>query len=160
MWFLVIWHSLAMVVGAMPDSALASMVRPIFRPYLTLFRLDNGWGFFAPNVEPGMLLRYVVQDAAGTRHEFTPTDKLSRFAPNWIWMSDRFRMVIFDPDKYAETFGLSLCQEHAELKPVSVSLVRVDQERFWPEHWMQGKHPLDAEFIQARPFKVIQCPQT
>ncbi len=160
MWFLVIWHSLAMIVGVMPDSALTSLVRPIFEPYLTLFRLDNGWGFFAPNVEPGVQLRYVIEDASGQKHEITPTDKLNRLDPTWIWMTDRFRMVMFEPDKYGDAFGEALCREHATMHPVSVSLIAVDQKRFWPESWIGGKHPLDPEFIETRTFRVVQCPPT
>jgi hypothetical protein len=160
MWFIVVWQSLAMIVSVTPESALSSFVRPIFDPYLTLFRLENGWGFFAPNVEQGLQFRYVVEDASGARHEFTPTDKLSRYDPTWIWMSDRFRMVMFEPEKYGDAFGQSVCREQAALNPVSVTLIAVDQERFWPEDWSAGNNPLDPAFVKQRTFKVVRCQPT
>ena len=79
---LVVWHSIAMVVAAAPESTLTQAARSLLQPYLTLFRLDNNWGFFAPNVPRGRQFRYTIEDAAGTRRSFIPEDKLSRLHPN------------------------------------------------------------------------------
>jgi len=66
---LVTWHTFAMVVAPSPDSDITDAARSILDPYLTLFRLDNGWGFFAPDVGSGSQFRYVIEDAAGNRRE-------------------------------------------------------------------------------------------
>jgi hypothetical protein len=45
---LIVWHTLAMGIAPAPESAITASARPLFDPYLTLFRLDNNWAFFAP----------------------------------------------------------------------------------------------------------------
>jgi hypothetical protein len=154
---LVAWHTLAMVVATSPDSDLTDSARRLFNPYLTLLRLDNQWGFFAPNVGRGSQFRYVVEDAAGTRHTFIPAEKLNRFHPTSIWMRDRYIAVMEYPDTYADAAGAAFCQEHAALKAVSVTLVQIEQKDFFPVHLLSGKQHLDAEFVDVKTIKTVPC---
>ena len=50
---LLIWHVLAIVIAPAPASHLTDGARKFLSPYLTLFGLDHGWSFFAPNVDDG-----------------------------------------------------------------------------------------------------------
>ena len=78
----VAWHTLAMVIAPAPDSSVSvRTLRAALQPYLTLFRLDNPWNFFAPTIG-GSQLRYSVEDAAGARHAFKPTEQLNWFHPD------------------------------------------------------------------------------
>lgn len=154
---LVVWHGLAMVVAASPESAIARSARPLFDPYLTLFRLDNKWGFFAPNVDQGFQFRYVVEDASGKRHAFIPADQLSRFHPTSLWIKDRYKTVMMFPETHGEVAAAALCREHAALQPVSVTLLEVEQKEFWPEHQLSGKHPLDPEFVTINTLMTVRC---
>ena len=102
---LVTWHTLAMVVAPSPDSDITDAARSVLDPYLTLFRLDNGWGFFAPEVGRGSQFRYVVEDAAGNRTTFIPAETLNRFHPSSIWIRDRYIAVMEKPKAYADAAG-------------------------------------------------------
>jgi len=156
---LVAWHTMAMVLATAPESVITQAGRSLFQPYLTLFRLDNDWGFFAPNVPLGHQFRYVVEDAAGARLAFAPDEKLSRLSPAWIWFSDRHRTVAESPEDFADATALSLCQEHASLHPVAVTLLDVEQKVFLPADWLSGKHPLDPEFVNVNVVKTVRCPE-
>ena len=64
------WHTLAIVVAPAPDgSVVAESLRAAMQPYLTFFRLDNAWDFFAPVIGPGSELRYFTENEAGERHD-------------------------------------------------------------------------------------------
>lgn len=154
---LVSWHTFAMVVAPSPDSDIADSAREILHPYLTLFRLDNGWGFFAPNVGSGSQFRYVVEDAGGKRHTFTPAEKLNRFHPTSIWWRDRYVAVMEKPRLYANAAAAALCLEHADLKPVTITLLQIEQKAFFPAHRLSGKQPLDPEFVDTKTLRTIPC---
>jgi hypothetical protein len=152
-------HTLAMVAAPAPDeSELVKSVRGLLQPYLALFKLDNHWDFFAPNISGNSVFRYVVKDSAGIGHTFTPMSNWSWFGPNSIWFHDWYDAVMDEPDVYGDTFARFLCREHAELKPVSIVLQAVDEQEFWPEDLLKGKHPLDPEFVEVRPLKSLACP--
>jgi hypothetical protein len=154
---LVVWHTLAMVVVALPDS-IAEYARFPFQAYVTLFRLDNKWGFFAPDVNKGYQFRYVIEDAGGSRHTFVPAEKLDKLHPNYIWTLDWYKIVATSPEVYGDAAGAALCREHAALHPVSVTLMELEQKPFWPEDLQAGKHPLDPEFVTLNTLKTVQCP--
>jgi len=156
---LVVWHTLAMVAGASSEIPLAETARSILHPYMTLLRMDNHWGFFAPNVGTGSQFSYVVEDSSGARHSFVPADKLSRFHPTSIWDRDRYKMVMNHPETYGEAAVASLCQEHASLQPVSITLLEIDQKDFWPADRLAGKQPFDPEFVDVKTLKTIPCPR-
>jgi hypothetical protein len=156
---LVVWHTLAMVVESSPDSVITRGARLLFHPYLSLFGLDNNWGFFAPNVNEGVQFRYVVEDAAGDRHTFIPADALSRFLPTSIWVKDRYKAVMTLPETYGDAAAASLCRDHASLHPVTITLLKIEQKDYWPEDRLNGKHPLDPEFVDVNTLKTVRCPK-
>src|SRR5258708_40217502 len=83
---IVAWHTLAMVIAPAPDSDVTAMARAALQPYLTFFRLDNQWDFFAPIVGEGSRLRYDIQDKSGKMHAFLPADELRWYQPEFLWL--------------------------------------------------------------------------
>lgn len=154
---LVAWHTLAMMVAPAPDSDITEGARSLVQPYLSLFRLDNHWGFFAPEVGNGSQFRYVVEDATGTRYTFIPAEKLNKFHPTSIWMRDRYISVMEDPDTFADAAAAALCQEHAALKPVAITLLQIAQKDYFPVHRLSGKMHLDPEFVDVNTVKTVPC---
>ncbi len=161
------WHTLAMLAGPVPraDSerwprinALFGVIRTPFIPYLTLFRLDGTWGFFAPNVKNGSWLRYVVEDATGQRHIFEPAMPLRRFDPLYLRIEQQYRELIDDPETFGDSAAAMLCRQHASLNPVAIAFVEIKQKDFRPDDHKDGKRPLDAAFVTVNPLKRVQCP--
>jgi len=155
---LLVWHTFAMIVGPAPESSIIGAARSLAQPYLTFFRLQNEWEFFAPFVGPGYHFSYVIEDAAGEKHTFTPADRLNNWHPNSIWMRDRYTVIMTKPDVYGDAAGAALCLEHASLHPVSVTLLEVEHSEFWPVDLREGKRPTDAEFVKAKTLRTVTCP--
>lgn len=154
---LLVWHSVAMVVAAAPDSAIARAATSLFQPYLSLFRLQNEWSFYAPDVRVEPEFRYVVKDSSGQQHTFVPADKLSRYLPGDIWVKDWYIHVMDNADTYSPFVAAYLCREHASLHPVSITLQEIDQEDFSPEDQLSGQHPFDPEFLDKQTLATVQC---
>jgi hypothetical protein len=156
---LLIWHSFAMVIAPAPRSELTDKAHAILEPYLTLLGLDHGWSFFAPNVENGVIFRYEVEAPGGARHIFTPSETLRWYHPSRRWMRDRFRQMLDEPERYADIVAAALCRDHAELRPISVTLIEIDQKDFKPQDRLAGKSPLDPEFLETKTVKQVSCPR-
>jgi hypothetical protein len=154
----VVWHSLAMLIAGAPDSRLTASARTVFNPYLLFLGLDSQWGFFAPDVPNGNTFRYVIEDSAGNRRTFTPLQQWNPLQPTFIWFRDRYKTVMENFEDFADAAVASICKEHAELKPVSVTLIDVTQKDFSPEDRLKGKSPLDPEFLEAQEMDAIRCP--
>lgn len=156
----VVWHTLAMIVAPAPDSSdLVRGMRTVFGPYLHFFRLDNKWGFFAPEVASGVILRYVIKDDAGVLHRFDPDAALNWFHPSSIWFRSLYLELLENPEDLGETFAAFFCRKHAELHPVTITLFVVDQEDYGPLDRLRGKEPLDPEFVKVSPVKSFECPR-
>lgn len=160
---LVAWHTFVMVVAVSPRSAITEAAWPLIYPYVILFNLDNYWGFFAPKVGASYQFRYVVEDAAGQTHTFTPTDQISRLSPYSIWMRDHYKIILGSVDTYGDAAVAEFCREQAALRPVAISLLEVmgiegKGKAFGPEDRRRGKSPLDPEFVTVNKLKTIQCP--
>jgi hypothetical protein len=158
--FVVGWHSLAIIVAPSPDgSAIMQALRTVVQPYLSLFRLDNKWNFFVP-VGKHMQFRYVVESADGTRHVFIPVAEPS----DSVWRYVMWREVKYFYEGISESVALRtaaitplLCQKHASLKPVSISFMLLLELEFSPEHYLQGRRPLDPEFVTVNALASVQC---
>jgi len=155
-----VWHTLALVVAPAPDtSVIAASLRRVLHPYLTLLKLDNKWDFYAPNAGRGHQLRYVVEDADGIRHSFRPTDDLSRIYPSEWWFRSLYDWTADSPGIYGDAGVAMLCRKHAALRPVAVVLTDLEQKNFWPDDQLNGKHPLDPEFVTEKDLGRIACPE-
>lgn len=152
-----IWHCCAMIVAPAPASDLRALAQRLQKPYLALFRLDNTWSFFAPEVPAGTFLRYVVEDSGGTSHAFDPISMLSGLSPSYIWYASWFDEVVNKPELFAEGAGKFLCREHASLHPLTVTLIGIRQKPFLPKDQLAGLHPLDPAFLSATPLKQVTC---
>ncbi len=155
---LLVWHCVAIVVAAAPDSVITRSASSLFGPYLSLFRLQNEWSFYAPDVRVEPEFRYVVEDASGQQHTFVPVDKLSRYLPTDIWVKDWYIHVMDNPDTYSEFVAAYLCREHASLHPISITLLEFDQKDFSPQDQLNGKHPFDQQFLDKKTLATVQCP--
>ena len=155
----VTWHTLALVVAPAPDSSvIVRSLRGLLQPYLTLFRIDNQWSFYAPDINRGHQLRYVVEDAAGKRYTFVPTDELNWFHPSYWWFWAWYDAIAESSETYGEAFAASFCQRHASLHPIAITLLDFQQKDFSPADYLSGKHPLDPEFVTENTLMRVTCP--
>lgn len=153
----VVWHTLAMVVAPAPDSYLSKSLRKVLQPYLTLFRLDSQWDFFAPNVGDGSRLRYIVEGQDGQRNTFNPAERLSWLHPNFFWVRAWYYAIMDDPDLYADDAVARFCKLHAALHPAAITLLEVEEERFTREDLLRGKSRNDSAFFNVKTIKRIKC---
>jgi hypothetical protein len=153
------WHALAMVVApASRSSDMVKSLRRVLSPYQAFFNLDHKWNFFCADCRLRTdQLRYVIRDDAGHSHTFVPSAKWSWFHPGYIWFIDWDRIIIGSPHVHGIPFAEMLCREHASLRPVSVTLLKVEEREFKPADHLNGKHPLDPEFTTVSTLKSIRC---
>ena len=154
----VAWHTLALVVAPAPDSAMAQSFRDLLHPYLVLFRLDNKWDFYAPEIAHGRQFRYDIEGASGNHHSFVPTEELSWCHPDYWWFRAWYDAVMDYPETYADHFAALLCRKHAALHPISIDLLMLQVGDFSPEDYLSGKHPLDSDFVSLTTVKHVICP--
>jgi hypothetical protein len=151
------WHTLALMFAPMPDSALTEPLGGLLHPYLTLLRLNNTWGFYAPEVGSGQQFRYVVEDATGKEHTFIPTEDFSWFHPAFWWIRAWHKVIIESPDEFGDQAAALFCKKHASLNPISITLIQVLQDDFPVEDQLAGKHPMDAQFVSVNTLKRVKC---
>jgi hypothetical protein len=155
----VAWHTLAMVIAPAPDrSPSAQALRGLVQPYLSFFRLDNQWDFFAPNVNRLSDLQYIIEDSAGNHHSFAPGADLRWFYPTSIWFKAWYYAIMENPELYADSAAAIFCRQHAALRPTAVTLLEYQEGVIAPEDHLKGKHPLDEEFVTVKPVKRVLCP--
>jgi hypothetical protein len=154
------WHSLAIVVAPAPaDSVTVQSLRSVLQPYLSLLRLDNSWAFFAP-VGNDSLVRYVVRDGDGNDHTFTPSEEPAGSLAKYVWWREfkyLYDRIVESPDVRSGVAGTILCQQHAALDPLFVTLLKVQRQNFTPEDQLAGYHPLDPEFVTVTGVVRIPC---
>jgi hypothetical protein len=155
---LVAWHTLAMVIAPAPDNDVTNVARIALQPYLTLFRLDNQWEFFASTNGEASRLRYDIQDRTGKLHAFLPADELHWYHPNFIWFRSWYSQIIDDPENYAESAAAVLCRKHAALQPLAVTFYDIQEEQFTRDDYLSGKRRMDPEFFTARLLRGVRCP--
>ena len=153
----IVWHTIALVVAPAPKSFVTQSLRVVLQPYLTLFWLDNSWDFFAPDIGKGYKFRYVIEDSAGKSYAFVPIDEISWYHPMYRRIVYWFNAIIEDPDTYADRAAALFCRKHASLRPVSISLIQVQELEFTPEDYLSGKLPSDPEFVTETTLKHEIC---
>jgi hypothetical protein len=155
---IVAWHTLAMVIAPAPDSDVTLLARVALQPYLTFFRLDNQWDFFAPTVGEGARLRYDIQDKSSKTQAFLPADELRWYHPNFLWFRSWYYRIIDDPDNYAENAAVVLCRKHAALQPLAITFYEIQEEKFTREDYLAGKQRMDQGFFSVRLLRGMRCP--
>ncbi len=154
----VAFQTLVIVVTPSPDSELGDWLRGLAQPYLTLFRLDNQWDFFAPNVGLGVKLRYDLELENGERRIIFPTDQLSWFHPNFFWFRAWFYRIMDYPDDHAENATAYFCKKNAALKPKAITYFQVEEELFTREDFLNDQKRTRPDFITVTPIGRFECP--
>jgi hypothetical protein len=154
------WHTLAIVVAPASSSVTAQGIRGVLQPYLSLFRLDNVWNFFAPpHGDMGMSqFRYVIEDKAGTKFNFMPEEEFSGLHPSYFWFRGWYNAIIDNPDQYADIAAAMYCKKHASLSPVSITLLEIEENEFKRSDFLAGKKRWDSEFVTVKTIKQVKCP--
>jgi hypothetical protein len=157
---LVGWHTLAIIVAPAPDgSATVQALRRLVQPYISVFRLDTTWNFFAP-VGRHSQFRYAIEDARGNNHIFIPTEEASASLPNYaMWREFKYLYegIMETPPTRSAGVAAMLCRKHAALDPVSVILFEAQEQDFSPEDRLRGQQPLDPEFVIVNPLAQVAC---
>jgi hypothetical protein len=155
------WHTLALIIAPAPlSSTIVKQLRGPLQPYLSLFRLDNPWNFFAPYAGSMNMsqFRYVIEDKAGEKRTFLPEAELSKFGPGYFWFRGWYTEISDHPDDYAGAAAAFYCKKHASLAPVSVTLLEIQENDFTRADFLAGKGRWDPEFISEKTIKSVPCP--
>jgi hypothetical protein len=157
----VVWHTLAILVAPTPTgSGMVQSLRAVVQPYISFFRLDNQWSFFAPKVGRQGEFRYVVEASDGKRHVFIPSEEpresISHYFMwrEWKYFYDK---LMDTADARAYLIAGLFCKKHASLNPVSISLLRTQELDFSQDDYLQGYRPGDARFINLVSLANIDC---
>src|SRR4051812_18729755 len=157
----VVWHTIAMVLApfqADAGSATPPSLQFLVQAYQTLFRLESSWAFFAP-VGRSHVFRYVIEDAEGNNHTFTPIKDFKWYHPRYGWFERAYWGLMINPELFGDYYAEFFCGKHASLKPTSITLQEILEENFRPEDHLRGKHPLDSEYVTEETLKELDCPQ-
>jgi hypothetical protein len=156
-----IWHTLALVIGPSPQSHLRDNLFGYFQPYLSLFRLNNAWAFYAPEPELGSVVNYKVIGEDGDAQEFDVyNDQLDRWSASYFRFNAFFNNIYWQSEvyrRYRNSYIQYLCRRHAALNPESIVLVRINQTRLTHEDYLKGARPLDPEFIEVHTSQPVRC---
>jgi hypothetical protein len=155
----VAWHTLAMTIAPAPSNSLTDSLRVVLQPYLSLFRLDNKWDFFAANIGVGSLFRYVIEDQTGEKHTFNPAEQLSWFHPSYLWFRFWYYAIMENPELFADDAAARFCRKHADLHPVGITLLELREKEFMPSDLLEGKLRTDPEFYTVITIKRDKCAQ-
>jgi hypothetical protein len=155
---LIAWHTLAMVIAPAPDNDVTELARAALQPYLTFFRLDNQWDFFAPTVGEGSRLRYDIMDRTGKVQAFLPAEEQRWYHPGFLWFRSWYYRIIDDPDAYGDNAAAVFCRKHAALQPLAITFYEIQEERFTRDDYLSGKSRMDPGFFTVRMLRGIRCP--
>jgi hypothetical protein len=154
------WHTIAMMLTPVPEqNVIVRAFRTLFHPYVTVIGIDASWNFFSP-VGSSYQWRYVVEDADGNKHTFTPIKDINWFTPAHRWYEKILQEPMIRPTIYGDYFAKFFCRKQAALKPVAVTLVSVEEGSFWPQDYLLGKNrTADPEYLTEIPVWRADCPQ-
>jgi hypothetical protein len=155
------WHTLALIVAPAPLTSVSDKgLRVLLQPYLSAFRLDSPWNFFAPYT--GSLnmsqFRYAVEDKVGEKHTFMPETEFSRLSPSYFWFRGWYNEIIDHPEDYADNAAALFCKKHAWMHPVSITLLEIQENDFTYTDFLAGKERWSPEFVTEKTIKQVSCP--
>lgn len=157
----VTWHTIAIILAPfqhLQQSATAPSFQFLVQAYHTLLRLENTWSFFAP-VSRSHQFRYVIEDVAGDKHAFAPVTEFKWFHPRYSWFERAYWGIMTKPELYSDYFADFFCRKHVALNPVSITLQEIQEEDFQPEDHLNGRHPLDPDYVTENNLKQVACSQ-
>jgi hypothetical protein len=157
----VAWHTIAILLApfqVQERSGTPPSFRFLVQAYITLFRLENTWAFFAP-VGRSHQFRYIIEDSTGNTHTFVPMKEFRWYHPRYAWFERTYWGLMTSRGLYSDYFAASFCRLHASLIPVAVTLQEILEEDFRPEDHLRGLHPLDPNFVTVDTIRSIPCPQ-
>lgn len=154
------WHTVAIMLAPVPaNNVIAQSFRDLFQPYLTLTAINTTWDFFSP-VGDGLQFRYVIEDADGNEHTFTPILEVNWFTPNHRWDERIFELLMATPEILGDYYTKFFCRKHALLRPVAITLLRIEEEAFGPQDHLLGKHRTkDPEYFTETTLLRADCPK-
>ena len=156
-----IWHTFALLIGPAPQSYIRDNLLGIYEPYLSVFRLNNAWAFYAPEPDLGGVLNYKVLDNDGNEHQFDIYhDYLDRWSASYFRYNAFFNNIEWNSAeyrRYRKSYIQYLCRKHSNLSPKSIALIRIAQIPLSPEDYINGARPLDPDFTESRPSEPTRC---
>lgn len=153
------WHTIAMMLAPVPaNNPIVQSFRAVYQPYLTSLGLDTTWDFFSP-IGWGHQFAYVIEDANQKEHIFVPILDVNWLLPTRRWYERIFETLLVRPDLYGEYFAALYCQKHASLKPVAITLLDLQEGRYWPQDHLSGRRPDDLAYLVPNPLMRLGCPQ-
>jgi hypothetical protein len=155
-----VWHSMVLVLAAMPDSYLSSQVYPFVRPYAEFLHLDGGWAFFAPDPTAGRALRYRLEDAQGRRTQMLFSEAVPRSDPAYLRFTTLASSVDGDSPALMNSVAQMLCRKHTAQHPVRIVFTVVKQLRMTPEQHAEGLRPLDSSLVELVEMPPVTCQPT
>jgi hypothetical protein len=164
---LLIVHVSAVFLGpfAMPPQAseLASAMAGLWRPYVDVASLANGYRFFAPEPGPSHLVRYELLLDDGTKREgFFPNrdEQKPRLLYHRYFMMSEFLNTLANPnaprdrmEQYAKAYAQHLAHEH-HAKRVKLYLQRHYVPRM--EEVRQGMRLSDKALYEERSLGTFE----
>lgn len=153
----VAWHALVLLVAAAPAAWPIDSLRALVRPYAQFLLLEGRWHFFAPDPDPGRLVRYDVEDGSGRRHPFVLSEALDRWDPAYWRLAMLYRRVLPEEPEVSASVAAYLCREHASLSPRSVTLIVFFQLPLRPETYRAGHRPLEPAFLRPLALPPFAC---
>jgi hypothetical protein len=153
----VAWHALVLAITPAPPSYLKNFFHELAGPYVRLFQLESGWGFFAPEPVRGKQLRYVVLDARQRRQEYRLTESLQRSSPAYLRYTTLFGNTHERRPRLLDSAAQYLCRRHAGDDPRSITFVIRHQLLITPEEYEAGKRSLTPEFLKTETLAPVPC---
>jgi hypothetical protein len=153
----VAWHALVLLVAAAPAALPLGPLRALVGPYARLLLLEGHWSFFAPDPDPGRLVRYVVEDTDGRRHPFVLTEALDPADPAYWRLAVLYRRIRPEEPSVVASVAAYLCREHAPLAPRAITLVVLFRAPLRPETYVAGHRPLDPGFLRPLALPAVAC---
>mgnify|MGYP006921588281 FL=1 len=152
-----VWHTGALIIAPAPESYLINSIYSVYKPYLSLFNINNGWAFFAPNPHTGVRMHYNIVDGDGHTHRFDFTGSLQRSATvfqRYTMMQD---YISLKAAPYTASAGLYLCRRHADLQPQTIRFEFHRARVLTPEQFLAGQRATDADNLIIEMGDPISC---
>lgn len=159
----ILWHVAAItIVGPFSKSYLRDGLMQVFGGYLSFFKLDRSWPFYAPNPAYGRIMRYETIDGDGKRALYPLTQARDKFDHAYFRYTN-FYFYLFNNPQYSKARGYDvsvaryLCGQHANDKTVAINFIVLNQKRLTYLDYQQGKRPQDPDFLTQKEFGPYPC---